>query len=220
MSNPELPIIRRAYDLLKWTSERVARFPRPHRHEIGSRLLAALHELFDVLLEAKYTRDRGPLLDRANLLVEQLRFRARLAFDLKLDDVPLETAVRLLAEVNDLRALLPKALDTLADALEHADDKVTVALAVLKLAGPLPLVPTDPTETEEYVRREVERERGPLYATGGLALTSPCRPLRSAARPSLPAALSPWRASWGGSRGSPVPRDPSPGRTVRIPRGR
>ena len=35
-----------------------------------------------------------------------------------------------------LRSLLPKALDTLAEALETGDDKVTVALAVLKLAGP------------------------------------------------------------------------------------
>lgn len=63
------------------------------------------------------------------------------------------------ASADRLRALLPKALDALADALEHADDKVTVALAVLKLAGPLPLVPTGPTEAEEYVRQQVERER-------------------------------------------------------------
>ena len=82
MSPNELPVIQKTYDLLKWTNERVARFPRPHRHELGSRLLAALHDLFDVLLAAKYTRDRGALLDRANLLVEQLRFRVRLAFDL------------------------------------------------------------------------------------------------------------------------------------------
>ena len=40
------------------------------------------------------------------------------------------------ASADRLRALLPKALDALADALERADDKVTVALAVLKLAGP------------------------------------------------------------------------------------
>lgn len=63
------------------------------------------------------------------------------------------------ASADRLRALLPKALDALADALQHADDKVTVALAVLKLAGPLPLPPIDPTEGEEYVRQQVERER-------------------------------------------------------------
>ncbi len=83
MSNPELPVIQKTYDLLKWTSERVARFPRVHRDSLGVLVLARLNELFDVLLEAKYTRDRGALLDRANVLVEQLRFRVRLAFDLR-----------------------------------------------------------------------------------------------------------------------------------------
>lgn len=34
-----------------------------------------------------------------------------------------------------------------------------VALAVLKLAGPLPIVPTDPTDPEEYIRQQVEQER-------------------------------------------------------------
>lgn len=58
-----------------------------------------------------------------------------------------------------LRALLPKALDALADVLDNGADRVTVALAVLKLAGPLPLVPTDPTDPDEYVRQQVEQER-------------------------------------------------------------
>src|SRR5262249_47091113 len=59
-----------------------------------------------------------------------------------------------------LRGLLPKALDTLAAALEaDKEDRVQVALAVLKLAGPLPQLPTDPTDSEEYVRRQVEQER-------------------------------------------------------------
>jgi hypothetical protein len=83
MSNPELPIIQRTYDLLKWTSERVARFPRVHRDSLDTLIVSRLNELFDVLLEAKYTRPRGALLERANMLVEQLRFRARLAFDLR-----------------------------------------------------------------------------------------------------------------------------------------
>ena len=83
MSNGELPVIQKTYDLLKWVSERVVRFPRPHRHALGDRLLAELHDLFDVLLAAKYTHVRRPLLDRANVLLEQLRFRVRLAFDLR-----------------------------------------------------------------------------------------------------------------------------------------
>lgn len=83
MTNPELPVIQKTYDLLKWFSERVVRFPRVHRDTLGALILSRLNDLFDVLLEAQYTRHREPLLLRANLLVEQLRFRVRLAFDLR-----------------------------------------------------------------------------------------------------------------------------------------
>lgn len=58
-----------------------------------------------------------------------------------------------------LRALLPKALDALAAELESGDDKATVALAVLKLAGSLPLVPIEPTDPDEVVREVVDAER-------------------------------------------------------------
>jgi len=83
VSTPELPVIQRVYDFLKWMSERVARFPHIHRHGLGSHLLTQLNDLFDMLLEAKYTRSRELLLVRANLQVEKLRFRCRLAFDLR-----------------------------------------------------------------------------------------------------------------------------------------
>lgn len=65
------------------------------------------------------------------------------------------------AAANRLRALVPKAIDALAAALDEADesDRLTVALAVLKLAGPLPLAPTEPTDPAEYVREVVKRER-------------------------------------------------------------
>jgi hypothetical protein len=80
------------------------------------------------------------------------------------------------ASADRLRALLPKALDALADALAAGDDKVSVALAVLKLAGPLPLLPTDPTDPEDIVRAAVDKERerlraeedDDLYGTGDL----------------------------------------------------
>jgi hypothetical protein len=69
------------------------------------------------------------------------------------------------AAADRLRSLIPQAVDTLADALDNPDtpDRVTVALAVLKLVGPLPLTPTDPTDPEEYIRQTVkeERERAP-----------------------------------------------------------
>ena len=65
------------------------------------------------------------------------------------------------AAADRLRALLPQAIDALADALQESDtpDRVNVALAVLKLAGPIPLVPVGPTDPDEIVRGVVEEER-------------------------------------------------------------
>jgi ferritin-like protein len=40
-----------------------------------------------------------------------------------------------------------------------------VALAVLKLAGPLPILPNEPTDPEELVRAVVERERANVRST-------------------------------------------------------
>jgi hypothetical protein len=61
-----------------------------------------------------------------------------------------------------LRALLPKALDVLAEALSdkaHGERRTNTALTLLKLAG-LPVTPPDePRHADEIVRLEVERER-------------------------------------------------------------
>ena len=61
----------------------VARFPRHHRYSLGQRLDGTLLDLLDMLIEARYARDKGTLLDKANLLLERLRFQMRLAKDLK-----------------------------------------------------------------------------------------------------------------------------------------
>jgi hypothetical protein len=65
------------------------------------------------------------------------------------------------AAADRLRALIPKALDVLADALADTTngDRVTVALAVLKLASPPAIPPAEPTDPDEYVRAIVKQER-------------------------------------------------------------
>ena len=47
-----------------------------------------LLDLLDLLLEAKYTRDKLALLARANITLEQFRFLARAAKDLHFVNVP------------------------------------------------------------------------------------------------------------------------------------
>lgn len=68
------------------------------------------------------------------------------------------------AAADRLRVLLPRAVDVLAEVLADpaAPNRTAVALAVLKLAGPLPLAPADPPDADEIVRQVVEREREEL----------------------------------------------------------
>jgi hypothetical protein len=66
-----------------------------------------------------------------------------------------------------LRAMLPKALEILADGLEHGkkSERIDIALDVLKLVGPLPLVPAESTDPEEIVRGIVKRNRERMSAS-------------------------------------------------------
>jgi hypothetical protein len=63
-----------------------------------------------------------------------------------------------------LGALMPKALDRIAEALDSTDAAARTAAAfnVIRLAGPLPLVPAEPVSAEEILRRQVEAERDHL----------------------------------------------------------
>jgi len=79
----ELVVITKTYDLILWSCNHTGKFPRNHRFVLGERIERNLYGLLETLIRAKYTRDRQPLLERANLAVEVLRFQMRLAKDLQ-----------------------------------------------------------------------------------------------------------------------------------------
>jgi hypothetical protein len=81
--NAELTVITKTYDLLLWSCHHTGRFPRQHRFVLGERIERNLYCLLDQLIEAKYTRQRQPLLEQANRTLEVLRFQMRLAKDLQ-----------------------------------------------------------------------------------------------------------------------------------------
>ena len=62
------------------------RFPRRQKFLLGDRIQNAALDVLESLIEATYTRRREPLLARANLGIEKLRFLFRLATDLELLD--------------------------------------------------------------------------------------------------------------------------------------
>lgn len=81
--NEELVIITKTYDLVLWSCQHTGRFPRQHRFVLGERLERNLYALLETLIQAKYSSERKPLLDAANLKLELLRFQIRLAKDLQ-----------------------------------------------------------------------------------------------------------------------------------------
>jgi len=77
--NPELIVLTKTYDLILWSWNYTSKFPRNHRFVLGERIERNLYDLLETLIQAKYTKQRQPLLERANLMLEILRFQMRLA---------------------------------------------------------------------------------------------------------------------------------------------
>ena len=85
MSAPaELSAITKAYDLVQWYVPIIGRFPRSHRFVLGERMETTLYGILEMLVRAKYRREKSALLEEANLQLEILRFQTRLAKDLEL----------------------------------------------------------------------------------------------------------------------------------------
>lgn len=79
----ELTVITKTYDLILWTTNHTSRFPRNHRHVLGIRIEKKLYEVLDLLIDAKFSRQRREKLEEINRKLEGLRFLFRLAKDLK-----------------------------------------------------------------------------------------------------------------------------------------
>ncbi len=54
----ELPIIQKAYDLVRWYVPILNRLPRNHKFALGDRLTNGLYELLEGLITARYSRER------------------------------------------------------------------------------------------------------------------------------------------------------------------
>jgi len=79
----ELTVITKTYDFILWSCHHTGKFPRNHRFVLGERIERNLYDLLELLIRAKYSRQRQPLLEQANLVLEILRFQVRLAKDLQ-----------------------------------------------------------------------------------------------------------------------------------------
>ena len=79
----ELNVITITYDLTLWYINHTVRFPRIHRFVLGQRIENTLYDLIEMLIEAKYSKGKAPLLRRANVVLQLLRYQTRLAKDVR-----------------------------------------------------------------------------------------------------------------------------------------
>ena len=79
----ELKIIQDFYDFMLWLLGHIERFPRNHRYSLGITMENRLQYILELLLRAKFSRQKTKYLEDANIEMEILRFQLRLAKDIR-----------------------------------------------------------------------------------------------------------------------------------------
>lgn len=96
-------VLEKMYRFLLWLIPTLERFPRSQRFLLGDRMQTQAHDILEGLVEATYSREPLPVLNRVNLHLEQLRISLRLARDLNhLDLRRYEFAAESLLEIGRL----------------------------------------------------------------------------------------------------------------------
>jgi len=83
---PQAPLpkaVQDCHDLLAWLIPQLDKFPRTRRHTLGERIETGLLEVLEGLVEAAYSRNKGALLQRANLRLDMVRHLWRLSYRLE-----------------------------------------------------------------------------------------------------------------------------------------
>ena len=76
-------VITKTQDLIRWFLPKVEKFPRAYKFTMGDRLINHLLDLFDLLIEAYYTKDKLQYLKSANINLEKIRFLFRLSQEMQ-----------------------------------------------------------------------------------------------------------------------------------------
>ena len=70
------------YEASKWICRKVEKLPRSYRFTLGDRMINSSLDLYLLLVEAQYSRDKRRILKQANLELEKLRHLLRLSQEL------------------------------------------------------------------------------------------------------------------------------------------
>lgn len=100
VSRQTAPVLEKMYQFLLWLVPTVEKFPRAQKFLLGDRIQGGALDVLEGLVEAAYSKGRGPILARVNLALEKLRYLFRLAKDLHcLDLRRYEFSARALEEI-------------------------------------------------------------------------------------------------------------------------
>ncbi len=80
----ELPIVQKAYDLIKWYVPILNRLPRDHKFGLGERMVSGLYDVLEGLILARYARNKLEILQSLSGKLDILTYQTRLLFDFKL----------------------------------------------------------------------------------------------------------------------------------------
>lgn len=80
----DLPVIQKAYDLVKWYVPILNRLPRNHRFTLGERIINGLYDLLEGLIQARYSANKLETLEKLNTQLDLLRHQTRLLHDFEL----------------------------------------------------------------------------------------------------------------------------------------
>ncbi|NJR63881.1 MAG: diversity-generating retroelement protein Avd [Cyanobacteria bacterium CRU_2_1] len=81
---PELPIIQKTHDLIKWYVPILNRLPRDHKFILGDRIIAGLYDLLDGLIQARYAKEKLPQLQNLNTQLDILRHQTQILLEFQL----------------------------------------------------------------------------------------------------------------------------------------
>ncbi|MBF0452839.1 MAG: diversity-generating retroelement protein Avd [Candidatus Magnetomorum sp.] len=82
--NEDLPIFVKWVDFTKWLLPVTAKFPQRTRFTFANRLDNFALDMVEDLVEARYTKKRKNILQKANLRLEKMRILIRLCKDMNL----------------------------------------------------------------------------------------------------------------------------------------
>ena len=97
---PELPIIQKTYDLIKWYVPILNRLPKVHKFTLADRMINKLYDLLENLVIARYAQNKLTRLESLNTQLDVLRYQTRLLLDFQLIAVHrYEYAIKLIDEI-------------------------------------------------------------------------------------------------------------------------